>query len=382
MGYPLSAVLLAAVLLTACGGPPPLTAPTPLQALGSPAVQPTVLWVSDGGSGAAGNLRGFRLAVQGGTVYVANSGGDVAAFDIASGSQIWRTNVGERLVAGPAVSGNTLLVSTRDGDLLALSASGGERLWSTGVGSEVVAPAAMSNGIAVVHTLDGRLVAYDLADGSRLWTVERGVPSLTMRGVSRPVIRAGRVYAGLDNGHVVAVDLDTGRLLWEQTVALPTGSSELARMADIDADPALAANQLFAVSIGGKLASLLLDNGRVRWKQDIASATGIAFNSDLVFTTDLNGVVHAVSRRTGRQVWTQNALKYRELSAPAMYNGYVVVGDFQGYLHWIDPQTGNIVGRVHALGTAIRQQPVAVNGVLLVLGVGGDLAAVQAGVHG
>src|SRR5699024_5547081 len=136
-----------------------------------------------------------------------------------------------------------------DGHLLALDSTDGEQLWSTRVASEVIASPAAGNGIAVVHTVDGRLVAYKLADGDRLWTVDRSVPSLTMRGASQPLLRGDRVYAGLDNGHVVALDLANGRMLWQQTVAVPDGATELQRMVDIDAKPLISGNQLLAVSV-------------------------------------------------------------------------------------------------------------------------------------
>src|SRR5699024_5563368 len=111
-----------------------------------------------------------------------------------------RTRVEKALISGPAVAQGKLLVGSRDGYLLALDSADGEQLWSTRVSSEVIAPPAAGNGIAVVHSVDGRLVAYKLANGDRLWTVDRSVPSLTMRGASKPLVRGDRVYAGLDNG--------------------------------------------------------------------------------------------------------------------------------------------------------------------------------------
>lgn len=245
------------------------------------------------------------------------------------------------------------------------------------VASEVIAPPAAYGGIAVVRTLDGRLVAYQLDSGNRLWTVERSVPRLTMRGASAPVIAGGRVYAGLDNGNVVALDLATGRQYWKQTIALPSGRTAIDRLVDIDAGLQIVDNALYAVSVGDELASLSLANGQVRWKQNVASATGLAFNRRFVFTTDLSGVVYAVDRQNGAVAWTQDALKYRKLSPPVMYNGYLVVGDYAGYLHWLDPQTGQIVGRIDVLDSPIRAQPVAVGNRLLVLGTGGALVAVH-----
>lgn len=374
----LTFLLVLAGLLTGCGGGVIVAAPTPLQPIEQPRVQPAILWTSDGGEGTQGETVGFRVGVDAPVAYVANHGGNVAAFAIRSGQELWRVETGKKLISGPTVAGDVLLVGTRDGHLLALSSEDGHKLWQVNVSSQVIASPAAYNGIVVVRTLDGRIVAYELASGKRLWTVERAVPKLTVRGASSPLIADGRVYAGLDNGEVVALDLATGRLLWEQTIALPTGSSELERLVDIDAELLLVDNTLYAASVGNKLASLSVSNGRVRWKQDIGSVTGLAFNRKLVFTTDLDGVVYAVNRLTGEVVWKQEALKYRELSAPVMYNGYVVVGDYQGYLHWLDPQTGRIVGRIDVLDAAIRTRPVVVGNRILVLGVEGELAAVRA----
>lgn len=376
-GFRLFAIALLGMLLVGCGGSKSLTAPTPLQAVDQARVQPQIIWSSNGGNGAGGQDNDLQVGIAGHTAYVANRSGEVAAFDIESGKRVWRHNTKKHLVSGPTVSGNVLLVGSRDGHLLALSSADGHALWQANAASEIIAAPAAHNGIAVVRTLDGRVVAYKLDSGSRLWTVERNVPNLTMRGASAPIIDNGRVYAGLDNGDVVALALATGQQYWQQTIALPVGRTDIDRLVDIDAGLLIADNALYAVSVGGKLASLSLGNGRVRWKQDVASATGLAFNQKLVFVTDLDGVVYAVNRLTGAVAWSQDALKYRKLSAPAMANGYLVVGDYDGYLHWVDPSNGQIVGRVHALGSAIRSQPVVVGNRVLVLGSGGDLAAVH-----
>lgn len=381
-GFTLTIMVFATLVLAGCGGAPNVAVPTPLQTIANPAVQPATVWRNDGGDGALTDANGFQLAIDGGTVYVANAGGDVAAFDLASGNELWRVDTGQRLISGPTAVAGLLLVGTREGDLIALSQAEGASVWSTTVASEVLAPVAANNGIAVAQTVDGRLVAYALDSGNRLWTIERGVPNLTMRGTSSPVIRGDTVYAGLANGHVIALGLDNGRQVWEQSVALPTGRSELERLVDIDADPQIVSGQLFAISIGGKLASLALSSGRIRWKQNVASATGLAISDNRIFTTDLDGVVHAVNRLTGATVWAQPALKYRQLSAPVLYNGYLVVGDYEGYLHWINPRTGELAGRVDILDTAIRQRPVVVDGRLLVLGAGGGIVAVRANPHG
>src|SRR5699024_2707043 len=145
--------------------------------------------------------------------------------------------------------------------------------------SSMLAAPAAADGIVVAHTLDGRVIAYNLDNGNRLWTVECSVPRLTLRGLFAPLIVGARVYVGLDDGSVLALGLATGQTYWQQTVAVPTGRSELERIVDIDANMQAANGELYAVSAGGRLVSLSLSSGRVLWKQNIASETGLALSS-------------------------------------------------------------------------------------------------------
>ncbi len=373
------AVLTATLLgVAGCGGAARVNEPVPLPEIEDPAVQTQTLWNADGGSGAGAYSSGFKLGMDAHKIYVANSDGDVTAISLANGEQVWRIDTDLRLISGPSVSDDTLLIGTRDGLLLALSANDGQELWRADLSSEVLAAPAANGETVVVRTLDGRLVAYDLANGNRLWTAERSVPTLTMRGTSSPAISGATVYAGLDNGHVVAFDLATGEQRWEEQIAVPAGRSELERIVDIDAGLVLAGNELYAVSAGGQLASLSLTSGRVRWKQQVGAETGLALDSRHVFTTDLDGEVWAVNRLTGTTSWQQDALRYRDLSAPVVYGDYLLVGDYEGYLHWLTPDEGDVVARAHPVGSAIRVRPVVVDDMIVVLGADGQVTAMRA----
>lgn len=373
-----SALSIALLALTGCGGAANVTVPTPLPEIVDPAVRMQTVWRTDGGSGTGAYGSGFKLAVDAHKLYVANSDGEVTAISLANGEHVWQTDTGLRLISGPSLAGDTLLIGTRDGLLLALSANDGQELWRANVSSEVLAAPAANGETAVVRTLDGRLVAYELASGDRLWTAERSVPTLTMRGASSPVISGDTVYAGLDNGHVIALDLATGEQRWEQQIAIPSGRSELERIVDIDAGLLLAGNELYAVSAGGQLASLSLTSGRVRWQQQVAAETGLALGARQVFTGDLEDVVWAVNRLTGATSWQQDALRYRDLSAPVVYDGYLLVGDYEGYLHWLTLGDGEVVARAHPVDTAIRTRPVVVGDMVVVLGSDGQVTAMRA----
>jgi len=367
----------ASLLLSACGGGANIAEPTPLTDIEAPAYRMETLWRTDGGDGAGEFVSGFRPAVAQDRVFVANRDGYVTAIDVTSGRKIWRSRTGERLISGPTAENGTLLMGTRDGQVVALSADSGERQWTAELSSEVIAAPAAANGMVVARALDGRIVALDLATGDRRWTIEHTVPTLTMRGTSPAQIVGNTVYAGLENGKVVALDSATGETRWEQSIAVPSGRSELERIVDIDAAPLIVGNELYAASAGNVMASLSLTGGRVRWKQAISAATGLASNDSDVFTTDVDGVAWAVNRLTGNETWEQDALKYREPSAPVLYESDVLVGDYDGYLHWLSADDGSVIARGHPLGEAIRSRPVVVEDRVIVLGADGDVAAVR-----
>lgn len=368
------------VMVSGCNllGKPALNEPADLKRIEDQRLQIEEVWSRDAGAGSGEYLTGFQLAVDGRRVYTANRDGEITALKLENGDVAWQVDTDLRVISGPSVADGLLVVGTRDGQVVALSTEDGSEKWRADVSSEVLSPPALGEGTVVVRTLDGRLVAFKLADGERRWTAQRSVPTLTLRGTSSPIIAGGVVYAGMDNGQVVAFEVDSGELRWEQLIAAPTGRSELERVVDIDAALLVVEKQIYAVSAGAQLASLSLTSGRVRWKQPIASRSGISFDSDQVFVSDTDGTVWSVERQSGARAWQQKELAYRSLSPPAMYRSYVVVGDYDGYVHWLIPEDGKIIARTHPVGDAIRAAPVAVDDMLLVLSSDGDVVALRA----
>lgn len=374
----LAAILVAtASLLSACGGASNVAEPTPLAQLEAPGYRMQTAWTTDTGEGAGEYVSGFKPAARAGRLYVGNRDGYLMALDVDSGNTLWRSRTGERLISGPALASDLLLLGSRDGKVVALSATSGEREWTAELSSEVIAAPAVNDDVAIVRTLDGRLVSLDLASGKRRWTIERKVPTLTLRGTSSPVIVGDTVYAGLDNGKVLALDVNTGEERWSQAIAFPSGRSELERIVDIDADPLIVNNELYAVSAGGQLASLATTSGRVRWKHALASESALTHDERNIYAADRDSVVWAINLLSGGESWQDDALKYREISGPAMYEGDLVVGDYDGYVHWLSADDGSVIARGRPFKEAIRAQPLIVGNRVIVVGAYGEVAALR-----
>jgi outer membrane protein assembly factor BamB len=209
---------------------------------------------------------------------------------------------------------------------------------------------------------------------------DRGLPTLSVRGNGSPVGTGGGVFIGYDDGTVVGLREEDGQRLWEQSVAEPEGRSELDRMADIDGEMVIDGDQLYVASYHDKLMALNLSNGQPLWTHDVGSYGGVALAPDRVILSDKIGNVWAIDRSNGTSLWKQNVLQYRQLTTPVVQGNYAVVGDLEGYMHWLKLDTGDVVGRQRIEKAALRGSPqVSPGGVLYAVSDEGELAAFQLG---
>jgi outer membrane protein assembly factor BamB len=273
-------------------------------------------------------------------------------------------------------------LGTQDGEVHAFDAESGAALWTAPVSSEVLAAPIAGDGIVVVRSIDGRIFGLDENTGQRTWIYDHAVPLLTLRGNSRPLIRAGVVYIGYDGGEVVALKLSDGTLIWEQSVVSTEGRSELERLADIDGQLVYVASDLLVSSYKNRLASLAADSGRLLWFKDIASATGVSIDRVNLAISDRDDNVWLLDRRNGSTMWKLDSLTNRALTRPEFMGNFVVVGDYDGYLHWIDASNGQFAARDKAGGDGFVSAPLVAGNRLYVLTRDGNLSAYTAGGQG
>jgi outer membrane protein assembly factor BamB len=273
-----------------------------------------------------------------------------------------------------------VVVGTSSGTVIALEASDGKERWRAKLSGEVLAAPLVAGGRVIVRTVDGRLRALEAADGKEAWMVEDLVPRLTLRGTSPPVSAGDVVFCGFDTGRVMAVSIPTGDILWQAQVSTPRGRSELERLADIDAAVRVAGDEVYAVGYQGRIAMIARDSGQIWWTRDLSSYRDIGMDQDQLYVATSDGDVVAMRRRDGGTVWQQTGLKRRGLGAPVPHGGAVVVGDFDGYLHWLDRETGRFVARERPGRTRFATTPIVIGDRLFVIDDGGEITAFRAGV--
>lgn len=335
------------------------------------------LWSTSVGSGSETDRVKLVPFVEGDRVYVANRDGYVMALDSSSGKVIWSVEKeGLEISGGPGAGEDLVLVGTSNGEVLALSDQDGSEVWRSRVSSEVLSVPKASMGMVVVHTIDGKLYALNAKDGTIAWMYDRSIPVLTLHGNSSPVINGSMVICGFASGKLIAFEIDSGQQLWEATIAVPTGRSELERMVDIDGDPVVQGGMVFVATYQGQLAAVDENSGEVIWRRKLSSYAGLGADFDNIYVSDAEDKVWAIDPRNSSSLWKQSKLHGRKLSAPAVLNNYIVVGDFEGYLHWMSPEDGQLLARNRVGEEKISTPPVVDGSVAYVLGDGGQLAAI------
>jgi outer membrane protein assembly factor BamB len=315
----------------------------------------------------------FTPAVSGAAVFAAGARGDVMR--IEGGSVRWKVAAGTALSGGVGSDGRRVVVGSPKGDVIAFDAADGKELWRTRVSSEVLAAPAVDSNLIVVRSGDNRLYGFDAADGKRKWVYQRQTPPLSLRSFAAPLLDNNYVFAGFPGGKLMAVTTNNGASAWEGTVALPKGTTELDRVADITSAPVISGRMICAVAFQGRVACFDLNSGNLAWARDMSSAAGLAADGRYVYVADDKGAVHALDLASGASIWKQDKLRLRELSAPAALGRFVVVADVKGVVHFLSREDGSFAGRVNTDGTAVVAPPQVLGNQIVLQTRGGAVMA-------
>lgn len=332
------------------------------------------VWSKDVGSGTGENGVVLQPWYSGTTVFVANDDGKILALDKTTGRKKWKVNTGQVLTAGVGGGDSMIFVSSAEGQLSAYWQRNGEQVWEVDLDTEMLAPVAAERGVVVVRTTDGLLTALSSANGEKLWTYRFEVPSLSLRGTATPVLFQGGVLCGSDDGRLAVLRQDTGQLLWDVPVAVSSGSSELARVIDVDIPVVIDGRVLFAAAYQGRVVAISTNNGKVLWARDKSVYLPMALDDYMLYVVDSRTFISGLNRYTGSTVWTQEELRARPASGVAVYKDFVVIGDFEGYLHVLDASDGRMVARKD-MGSRINVQPHVDGDLLFIIDQSGEMSA-------
>lgn len=333
-------------------------------------------WSRTVGKGLGELYQVVKPAINIDTVFANDVYGRIYAYDRQTGKKKWNTNVKVDLSAGVGLGETVVLIGSLEGDVIALSQIDGKEIWRTNIASEILAPPQTNGDVVVVQTNDGKLYGLNADTGNFLWRYSAKLPILTLRGTATPQVFGNNLITGFANGKIVALSVEDGVLYWERRVAYPQGLTQLDRVVDVDGSPVISGDTVYSTSFNGHITAIAPD-GRLRWTQKVSSHQTPLVVGDSVFVTAANGTLHSYNAKTGLPLWKNDLLLHRKLSAPEELAGFVVVSDYEGYVHVFDPELGVIIGRDRFDSDGIRSPMVSDGTYLYLLGNDGELSSIS-----
>ncbi|MGC1854294.1 MAG: outer membrane protein assembly factor BamB [Candidatus Aquirickettsiella sp.] len=338
-------IFICLLFLTACAGLGEDNTPIPAPLAAYPfQFQPVLLWSVATGRGMGDDYLRLSPVIQENQIFVASKSGLVTALELAHGYKLWQKNIKQIITSGPAVSGGTVIVVTKQPQVIALAADTGNVLWRAQLPNQVLAPPAIGQDRVIFKTVDGQVLALELQTGELLWSYEHGSPMLILRSSSAPKIIGNKVIVGFSDGKLAALNLKSGSFLWERSIAFSRGVTAADQLIDIAADPLLSCDVIYVVTYQGQLAAISLRSGRILWQRNFSSYSGLTLGKRL-YITDTEGGVWAFNRSTGELLWQQQLLRHRGLTAPAIFGNSLIIGDQEGYIHWLAQSDGHPLAR-------------------------------------
>jgi outer membrane protein assembly factor BamB len=344
----------------------------------TPEIKTEVIWKESVGVGADEQSLKLIPVIGNGKIIAADREGVVQARSLTTGNLIWEAETDVHFSGGPGLGANTVILGSSDAEVVALDIETGAVLWKTAVSSEVLSVPVIAQDIVIVRTTDGAVIALDEKTGGKRWNYDRTVPALSIRGTGSPLIVEDNVIGGYDNGKMMALRLTDGKYVWETSIAIPKGRSEIERLVDLDVDPISLNGVIYVASYQGGIAAISELDGDVLWRNEtISSHSGLSNDYRYLYLTDSESHVMQLDQRSGAALWKQKELHQRKLTAPAAYENYVVAGDFEGYVHWLSSTDGRQMGRVQVTDGPIDAKPIVMDNIVYVYAKDGTLAALK-----
>ncbi len=358
----------------------------PSHAMGHLAARPVLAESWHASIGEGGGYRRQISAypvVANGRVVTMDSDGVITAYDTQSGRRLWRTETqgkkdrSTNIGGGVAFDGGVLYAATGRAEALALDAASGKILWRASIGNAARAAPTLAGGRLFIPTISDELLALSAKDGSRQWSYQASNAETSVLGLPSPAYADGFVVAGFASGELLCLRESGGAVVWAENLAATGGRDSLIDLSAIRGMPVIANGQVYVASLGGLMLALDLRSGRRLWERDIGASETMWLAGDWLFALSLDNEALAINRNDGAVAWITPLPRFVDETRqrdPIRWLGPILVsnrlilagsGNVQVAIA-LDPANGKVVGRQELSGPTAVAPVVAGGAVYLV----------------
>jgi len=348
------------------------------------------VWSVDIGTGTSDEERlSGEPVIAGGVVYAIDAEATVSAFDAKTGGRIWEVDLTPdfdddgHISGGLAFDEGRLFATTGFAQIVALDAKSGAEIWRTPAGAPMRSAPTARGGRVFAVTVDNRLLALNAETGEQLWD-HSGIPeTASVLGGASPAVDRGTVIVPYSSGQLVALKVDTGRVIWEDSLTAIRRTDVISTLAHIRGRPIIDRGVVIAMSHGGQIAAIDLATGKRIWDRDIGGLESPWVAGDYVFILTNEAEVAGLSRKDGRIHWVTALPRYEDpedLEDPIIWTGPILASDrlviagSNGQALAISPYSGKILGSVD-MPDGVSIPPVVADGSVFFLADDAELVA-------
>ena len=300
-----------------------------------------LIWENKVGDNEVNN---FNLVFSEEFVIAATSDGSVRKMKINSGETVWKKEFSQKIMIGVGGNIENILFIAEDGYLWCLDGKG-EAIWKIFVDGEALTTPVINNDKAYVRLANYGILQVDLKQGDVDWRYIHSSPSLTFNGTSSLAFSDGIIYGGFGAGKLVAIHQKSGAFMWEATISQIKGVTDIERLNDVLSQPLINNREIYAASTSGDLTAIHRRNVNTIWTRKISSFKNLAFDGFDIYLTHKSDSLYSLDSKNGKTNWRNADLQYRRVTNPIITGDYVAVGDFDGYIHLLNIESGAIEGR-------------------------------------
>lgn len=300
-----------------------------------------LIWENKVGDNEVNN---FNLVFSEEFVIAATSDGSVRKMKINSGETVWKKEFSQKIMIGVGGNIENILFIAEDGYLWCLDGKG-EAIWKIFVDGEALTTPVINNDKAYVRLANYGILQVDLKQGDIDWRYIHSSPSLAFNGTSSLEFSDGIIYGGFGAGKLVAIYQKSGAFMWEATISQIKGVTDIERLNDVLSQPLINNREIYAASTSGDLTAIDRRNVNTIWTRKISSFKNLAFDGFDIYLTHKSDSLYSLDSKNGKTNWRNADLQYRRVTNPIITGDYVAVGDFDGYIHLLNIESGAIEGR-------------------------------------
>ena len=168
---------------------------------------------------------------------------------------------------------------------------------------------------------------------------------MTVRGSSSPVIIDDKIYTSFDNGRLGVFDLNSGFPLWDGAISYVRGVSELENLIDADSPPLVEGGLIYTANYQGNLNTFDIAQKRSVWSYETSSFYSPIIMRGMLIVIEANSAIRSFAMQTMEESWFNEDYLNRELTNAVSFKGDLAFGDFEGFVHIVDPLNGKTIAR-------------------------------------